>query len=357
MPTRIGNHGRSGGIVDGAGSLPQGLLHDQHPCRRTTTTTAFSSLRTTESSPRSHALAQPNTTTTTTATTNKHLALGAIMLAALYGLYLMDFILHQQTIEAVAHAFPEHRGAGQREEWGLKNRGLPAGMLPNRPMRHTRKRSWWRSAWSLLLGGGDNEDHDDDNNVKAIGHSTAKQPPLPGEAGGPEPLQLPHVPFLASQGQGGVVYGWSGELHGMDDQHLHGVVGVGADGQPLWTPLPELDWSRETLSEKRQRHAINCFNLRRSDSLPLDRILSDKRSPGCLSKVYDYHQQLPRTSVVMVFYNEPLSPLYRSVVSVLDRTPPELLHVRDLCCRSRCASRQWFVVVAVAAWSSCRCTQ
>ena len=34
---------------------------------------------------------------------------------------------------------------------------------------------------------------------------------------------------------------------------------------------------------------------------------------------------LPETSVVFVFFNEPLSPLIRSVHSVLNRSPPELL--------------------------------
>ena len=37
-------------------------------------------------------------------------------------------------------------------------------------------------------------------------------------------------------------------------------------------------------------------------------------------------QDLPTASVIFVFFNEPLSPLFRSIHSVLDRTPEPLLH-------------------------------
>lgn len=67
-----------------------------------------------------------------------------------------------------------------------------------------------------------------------------------------------------------------------------------------------------------------CFLLQaRSDSIALDRDLPDVRAESCLSKKYP--ARLPQTSVVMVFYNEPLSPLFRSVHSVLNRSPPHLL--------------------------------
>jgi polypeptide N-acetylgalactosaminyltransferase len=39
-----------------------------------------------------------------------------------------------------------------------------------------------------------------------------------------------------------------------------------------------------------------------------------------------YPADLPSTSVVFVFFNEPLSPLLRSIHSVFDRTPPHLLY-------------------------------
>ncbi|KAL8434044.1 hypothetical protein Efla_001516 [Eimeria flavescens] len=67
------------------------------------------------------------------------------------------------------------------------------------------------------------------------------------------------------------------------------------------------------------------FNLKLSDHLPLDRAAPDSRQPACMSIEYDL-ASLPSASVLMVFYNEPFSTLMRSVHSVLNRTPPSLLH-------------------------------
>lgn len=67
------------------------------------------------------------------------------------------------------------------------------------------------------------------------------------------------------------------------------------------------------------------FNLMLSDHLPLDRMAPDSRQPGCKTIQYNL-STLPSASVLMVFYNEPFSTLMRSVHSVLNRTPPSLLH-------------------------------
>ncbi len=67
------------------------------------------------------------------------------------------------------------------------------------------------------------------------------------------------------------------------------------------------------------------FFLKLSDSLPLDRNATDNRLELCKDVVYDL-ASLPSTSVVMVFHNEALSTLLRSIHSVLNRTPPQLLH-------------------------------
>ena len=67
---------------------------------------------------------------------------------------------------------------------------------------------------------------------------------------------------------------------------------------------------------KRVAHDHTCFNLKRSDSLPLDRDLNDNRHHKCAA--IQYPDNLPTSSVVFVFFNEPLSPLFRSVISVCD---------------------------------------
>eukprot|EP00005_Dracoamoeba_jomungandri_P003799 CAMPEP_0174256172 /NCGR_PEP_ID=MMETSP0439-20130205/5434_1 /TAXON_ID=0 /ORGANISM="Stereomyxa ramosa, Strain Chinc5" /LENGTH=620 /DNA_ID=CAMNT_0015338673 /DNA_START=256 /DNA_END=2118 /DNA_ORIENTATION=- len=108
-----------------------------------------------------------------------------------------------------------------------------------------------------------------------------------------------------------------------EEQRFHGVLGLGPDGDPLWKPLPPL--LNETVAQKRVSHNPNCFNLRTSDSLPLDREIPDVRSEKCLDIKYNI-DTFPNTSVVFVFYQEPFSTLLRSVHSILNRTPPQLLH-------------------------------
>ena len=108
---------------------------------------------------------------------------------------------------------------------------------------------------------------------------------------------------------------------GSDEQHMHGKIGVRLDGTTGWAATPLV--GEETMEQKRLHHKGNCFNLARSDSLPLDHTVPDVRSPRCPKSYSGY---LPNTSVIFVFFNEPASPLYRSIHSVLDRSPPDLLH-------------------------------
>ena len=65
------------------------------------------------------------------------------------------------------------------------------------------------------------------------------------------------------------------------------------------------------------------FNLRRSNELSLSRELPDVRHPDC--KAIIYPQDMPKVSVIIIYYNEPVSTLLRNVLSVLNRSPPELL--------------------------------
>lgn len=110
-----------------------------------------------------------------------------------------------------------------------------------------------------------------------------------------------------------------------DPKHLHGNrVGVTDTGAPGFSLKPYVSMSEETIDMKRIAHTQNCFNLKRSDSIPLDREIPDVRHPAC--KQITYPKDLPASSVIFVFYNEPLSPLFRSIHSVLNRTPPDLLH-------------------------------
>ncbi len=55
----------------------------------------------------------------------------------------------------------------------------------------------------------------------------------------------------------------------IDKEHLNGRIGFHEDGSPGWTPLEPI--VNETFEQKQLHHTGNCFNLRRSDSLALDR--------------------------------------------------------------------------------------
>ncbi|VDK47100.1 unnamed protein product, partial [Anisakis simplex] len=66
------------------------------------------------------------------------------------------------------------------------------------------------------------------------------------------------------------------------------------------------------------------MNVVASDKVSLDRSLPDTRHPKCRLVKYDI-DDLPRTSVIIIFTDEAWTPLLRTVHSVINRTPPRLL--------------------------------
>ena len=60
-----------------------------------------------------------------------------------------------------------------------------------------------------------------------------------------------------------------------------------------------------------------------SNMIPLNRSVPDIRHSGC--RYWQYPMNLPSTSVVLVFHNEALSVLLRTVLSIINRTPKHLL--------------------------------
>eukprot|EP00419_Tripos_fusus_P056341 CAMPEP_0172814230 /NCGR_PEP_ID=MMETSP1075-20121228/11125_1 /TAXON_ID=2916 /ORGANISM="Ceratium fusus, Strain PA161109" /LENGTH=619 /DNA_ID=CAMNT_0013654017 /DNA_START=73 /DNA_END=1929 /DNA_ORIENTATION=+ len=108
----------------------------------------------------------------------------------------------------------------------------------------------------------------------------------------------------------------------VDSDHLHGLLGRLPNGALMRKPIPlPADYS------KRDAHMGQCYNAVMSDSLPLDRNAPDQRSEQCMEVHAKYPpvQELPSASIVMVFHNEILSALLRSVHSILNKTPREVL--------------------------------
>ncbi|XP_048459639.1 polypeptide N-acetylgalactosaminyltransferase 10-like isoform X3 [Rhincodon typus] len=105
------------------------------------------------------------------------------------------------------------------------------------------------------------------------------------------------------------------------DWHDHQAIqadaaksGIGEQGKAV--PLSDEDRTSQAYRE-------NGFNIYVSDKISLNRSLPDIRHPNCKNKLY--LEKLPNTSIIIPFHNEGWSTLLRTVHSVLNRSPPELV--------------------------------
>ncbi|KPP78842.1 Polypeptide N-acetylgalactosaminyltransferase 13-like [Scleropages formosus] len=92
--------------------------------------------------------------------------------------------------------------------------------------------------------------------------------------------------------------------------------GPGEMGKPVVIP-------KENQEKMKELFKINQFNLMASDMIALNRSLPDVRLDGCKAKVYP--DDLPNTSIVIVFHNEAWSTLLRTIHSAINRSPRHLL--------------------------------
>lgn len=93
-------------------------------------------------------------------------------------------------------------------------------------------------------------------------------------------------------------------------------TGPGEQGLPHYL-APGLEKKREEL------FYTNGFNALLSDGIALDRALPDIRHPKCREKTYA--ERLPTVSVVIPFFEEHWTTLLRTVMSVVNRSPPQVL--------------------------------
>ncbi|XP_078252990.1 polypeptide N-acetylgalactosaminyltransferase-like 6 [Rhinoraja longicauda] len=115
-------------------------------------------------------------------------------------------------------------------------------------------------------------------------------------------------------------YGWPGGLKRIDWHNYQSIQedlmrsGKGEHGKPY--PLAEEDQSDSVYRE-------NGFNIYVSNNIALDRSLPDIRHPNCKQKLY--LEKLPNTSIIIPFHNEGWSSLLRTVYSVVNRSPDQLV--------------------------------
>ena len=77
----------------------------------------------------------------------------------------------------------------------------------------------------------------------------------------------------------------------------------------------------EQKQQEERLKGVYGFNQLVSDEITLNRTIPDLREAEC--PFWDYPKDLPKASVVLVFHNEGWSTLFRTVNSVINRSPPQ----------------------------------
>ncbi|XP_013396297.1 polypeptide N-acetylgalactosaminyltransferase 2-like [Lingula anatina] len=76
------------------------------------------------------------------------------------------------------------------------------------------------------------------------------------------------------------------------------------------------------------KHAVDpfskhFFNINVCDKLPGDRVIPDTRNKKC--QTLNYSKDVPLVSIIITFHNEARCALFRTIKSVIDRTPSHLI--------------------------------
>lgn len=90
----------------------------------------------------------------------------------------------------------------------------------------------------------------------------------------------------------------------------------GEGGKPVFTSLEE----KSDANKQIQQYGFNMVN---SDKVPMNRTIPDTRLEEC--KYWNYPDDQPTASVILVFHNEGFSTLVRTVHSVINTSPPHML--------------------------------
>ncbi|CAI5444693.1 unnamed protein product [Caenorhabditis angaria] len=76
---------------------------------------------------------------------------------------------------------------------------------------------------------------------------------------------------------------------------------------------------------KEKRFLENQFNVVASEMISVNRTLPDYRTQACRDRSDKYAEKLPKTSIIIVFHNEAWTTLLRTLHSVVNRSPINLL--------------------------------
>lgn len=115
---------------------------------------------------------------------------------------------------------------------------------------------------------------------------------------------------------------WSSNSHNLSEEVLNTNnydpdSKLGDDGRPVYLPGYPKD-------QMHLLYSINRFNLVVSDKISVDRKLPDPRKMSCRKHHFNLNE-LPNTSVIIVFHNEAWSTLVRTVHSIINTSPQHLL--------------------------------
>ncbi|KAG5667458.1 hypothetical protein PVAND_015438 [Polypedilum vanderplanki] len=94
--------------------------------------------------------------------------------------------------------------------------------------------------------------------------------------------------------------------------------GLGENGTAVFLIDPK------EIEENERLYNTTGFSVIVSNKISVNRSIPDLRSVDCGELLYPTH--LPKVSVIIIFHNEIMSVLLRTIHSVINRTPAELLH-------------------------------
>ncbi|MCL4126317.1 UNVERIFIED_CONTAM: hypothetical protein GTU68_047674 [Idotea baltica] len=130
------------------------------------------------------------------------------------------------------------------------------------------------------------------------------------------PQSLRSASFRSNKPKQKVIFLEDNKLGNFEPKEFPERSGPGENGKPHHLSSNKQNEGAQSVSE----YGINMVI---SDEIAMDRSIPDTRNEEC--KHWNYPDDLPTTSVVIVFHNEGFSTLMRTVHTVIDKSPPEFL--------------------------------